>query len=176
MHWRADQIGLPGDRTFPVHIQSHATKNWRERLPSMLVHPMLFQHYLAQPVIFDARRGRGLLTYGEGNYRYGYFTFTLDDDADIIVLTTFLFLTMEGTPEYRLLQSRFGMERRDIEENRLDRPERYFCSDLRFDQDLTRRLGECGLGHLLREAPEIGPLRWPDFAAEFRKYFCLPSV
>lgn len=173
--WRADQVGLPGDRTFPVHIQSHATEQWQKKLPRILVHPMIVQHYLAQPVIFHARRGRGLLAYGEGDYRFGYFTFTLADDADVIVLTTFLFLTMEGTPEYRLLRDRLGMQRADIEYNRLDRAERYFCSDLRFDPDLTRRLGECGLGHLLREAPEIGPLQWPGFAAEVRKYFRLPS-
>jgi hypothetical protein len=176
VHWRADQIGLRGDRTYPVHIQSHTTKRWRERLPDVLVHPMMFQHYLAHPVIFNAKRGSGLLTYGEGDYRYGYFTFTLDDNSDVIVLTTFLFLTMEGTPEFQLLRDRLGMERKDIEYNRLDQAERYFCSDLRFDSDLTQRLSDCGLGHLLREAPEIGPLQWPGFAAEIRDYFCLPSI
>ena len=102
-------------------------------------------------------------------------SFTLDDEANVIVLTTFLFLTMDGTPEHRLLRDRLGMDRKDIEYNRLDLAERYFCSDLRFDPVVTRRLSECGLGHLLREAPEIGPLLWPGFAADFRKYFLLTA-
>jgi hypothetical protein len=172
--WRADQIGLPGDRTYPVHIQSHATKQWEQRLPNHKAHVMLFQYSLDDAVIVEARQGTGLLAYTDGSNRYGYFTFTLTDDGERVVLTTFLFLTMQGTPEYRLLGERLGLLRADIEYHRLDRAERFFQSDLALDPDLARRFSECGLGHLLKSAAEDGPPMWRGVAAGLRKYLGLP--
>jgi len=173
--WRADQIGLPGDRTYPVHIQSHATKQWEQRLPNHKAHVMLFQYSLEEAVIVDARQGTGLLAYMDGSNRFGYFSFTLTDDGERVVLTTFLFLTMQGTPEYRLLGERLGLLRADIEYHRLDQAERFFQSDLALDPDLARSFGECGLGHLLTSPAEDGPLMWRGVAAGLRKYLGLPT-
>lgn len=117
-----------------------------------------------------------MLAYTDDRNRFGYFPFTVSDDGERVVLTTFLFLTMQGTPEYRLLGERLGLSRADIEYHRLDRAERFFQTDLCLDKDLAGRLGECGLGHLLEPAGDFDPLLLRGVAAELRKYLGLPGM
>src|SRR5207302_802619 len=66
-----------------------------------------------------------------------------------VVLRTFLFLTMEGTPEARELSRRLGLSRPDIEYEGLDRLETFLSPSFRADAELAELLRECGCGSLL---------------------------
>jgi len=67
---------------------------------------------------------------------------------DKIVLVTFLFLTMEGTPENHLLKRTLGVASHDIRFTRLDRLETYLTADVIADERLMGVLEKCGCGQL----------------------------
>ena len=63
---------------------------------------------------------------------------------DFVFVRTFLFLTMQGTPEAKCLRQRLGLSRSDIEYYKLDHFFTLSQSDLGDDPDLRRALAECG--------------------------------
>ena len=75
------------------------------------------------------------------------------------VSKTFLFITMQGTPEARRLWEELKLRRPDVEYYQLDRPETFLLSDLVLDPDLSAALGKCGLDHLLANRPM--EFQWP---------------
>lgn len=97
---------------------------------------------------------------------------------DKVLVKTFLFLTMQGTPEARKLRQRSKLCRPDIEYNRLDKLETYAFTDLRQDADLVRIINECGCGSLLDvlDALQLVDFQFPlGYARELKEYLCLPK-
>jgi hypothetical protein len=79
--------------------------------------------------------------------KVGYFACIVCDDS--ILITTFLFLTMDGTPEGEKLWGNLRLGRYDKEYLGLDSLKLFVTSDLRSDTEITGLLNECGCGHLL---------------------------
>jgi hypothetical protein len=68
--------------------------------------------------------------------------------GETVLIRTFLFLTMQGTPEARLLRKRLRLSRSDIEYNELDDFKTFLLSDIKLDPVLVQLFEECGCGHL----------------------------
>lgn len=156
---------------FPVYIQSHALRQLDERLPLVGnegVTTFFLCDAFRQPEVVARRADDWLVSYRVGTHRLGYLVVTLLTDK--IVVRTFLFLTMQGTPEAELLRKKLSLYRPDIEHLELDRMETFLQTDLRKDSGLVRILNECNCGHLLAFKPEYHDVCRTGIAASVRKY------
>jgi hypothetical protein len=176
----------------PLVIQSHALRQLRSRvnLPFMADYlEAWLERSLAQPVIVEGPRagaaGSVMVEYRIHDQRLGYvvLTPTAEHGGDrgagaggVAVVRTFLFLTMQGTPEARMLQQRLRLSRRDVEWLKLDDLAAFTQTDLREDDQLRGLLQDCGCGHLfdLAEDGRFGEASFAPqpkpLAAEVRKY------
>jgi hypothetical protein len=123
---------------------------------------------LREPHIAE-RQGTDLLVeYRLQGSRLGYLIVT--PLPDMVVVRTFKFLTMAGTPEALKLRARLGLSRRDIDWLRLDELAAFTQTDLGWDDELRELFEECGCGHLfaLDDLDLVGAPR--SYAAEVRRY------
>ncbi len=151
--WRPSEMGLQGtDEPCPVLVQSHAINNLYERMgvPRDLNAPMVLMfHALLKPnVIVRQPDGSVLVECTTGAGRVGYFVVRLVKDKFLV--STFLFLTMKGTPEAERLYERLRVGRHTVETLGLDRLETFILSDVAHDKELAAVLKDCGCGHLLQ--------------------------
>jgi hypothetical protein len=81
---------------------------------------------------------------------------------------------MAGTPEFRLLQGKRRLARRDIEYEGLDRVETFMTPGVRAEKDLVKVLEECGCGSLLAlKEGEFPHSRTANLAEELKRYLRL---
>jgi hypothetical protein len=114
---------------------------------------------LAQPRLRPAENREGFLVEaGAPGSKVGYFLVELY--ADFVFVRTFLFLTMQGTPEAKCLREKLGLSRSDIEYYKLDHFFTLSQSDLGEDPELRRALAECGCDHLLDFFKPTERLSW----------------
>jgi len=169
-------FGLQAGRMYPIYIQSHAVRRLRERLsathcPEYAIELGLMTSIFDLAVI-DRQGDRCLIEFHICGIRIGYLAARMVEDK--IVIVTFLFLTMEGTPENRLLKRRLGVTGRDITYLGLDRLETFLSPDVIANKQLMSELRECGCGELLH----LERLRSPQVtengrAEEIRRYLRL---
>lgn len=161
--------GEPGEQREgerPVYVQSHALRQLRERanLPGMgpYLEAWLYQS-LADPLIVERCGGAGgavaaggqqdlLVEYRIREHRIGYLVVTPLED--LIAVRTFKFLTMEHTPEARLLNKQLRLTRRDVDWLGLCDLSTFTQTDLRNDPVLRPLLEACGCAHLFVLAEE----------------------
>ena len=160
--WKSSVIGDNSKNVeLDIYVQSHVFDRLKERLymidcDESLYHENLWQtlklamksppkaKVIRDPFITD----RYLIEFFFHGHRVGYLGAVLCDDR--IVITTFLFLTMEGTPEQRMLNERLGVICADIKHLGLDRLSAFVSSDIQFDPKLKAIFEECGCGHLFK--------------------------
>ena len=133
----------------PVYVQSHALHQLRERLNLPAAGPYLevwLDHSLAQPRVTEQAGKDVLVEYRLRGERVGYLAVTPLPDA--VVVRTFLFLTMEPSPEARALSRRLRLSRVDTGWLGLNDLAAFAKSDLAGDPVLRRTLEACGCGHL----------------------------
>jgi hypothetical protein len=120
----------------------------------------------------ENRGGKYMVAFCIPPYRLGYFTYmAMGED---ILITTFLFLTMDGTPEAKLLEKNFGIVRRDIEHNNLDQLSTFLATDVQNDPKLRAHFEACRCGHLFTMVkPEFRGQLISGYAKELREYFCI---
>ena len=152
-------------------MQSHAIRNLHERVPigdDGLVHDAMWQS-CSSPKVTQNHKGEYLIEYRFIDYKLGYFVAEVVEQS--ILVTTFLFLTMQGTPEAISLFDRLRLRRPDIEQLGLDSLGNYLFTDLQKDSELVSMLEACGCGHLLKLArPETQPDWKSGYARDVRKY------
>lgn len=176
LSWPAEALGRPGDAELAVYAQSHALRQLEQRanLPGMLPYLQTWMSdSLKKPNIVD-RQGRDLLIeYRIQDHRLGYLIVT--PLADLAVVRTFLFLTMEGTPEARKLKRHLKLTRRDVDWLGLSDLAAFTQTDLRQDPVLRPMLEQCGCGHLFEmDAASYAPTPKP-LAADMRRYLRLAA-
>jgi hypothetical protein len=144
-------VDLDHGRKYPIFIQAHGLQRLRERLPFSMQSEAFVNFTLLESLnelSVVERKGKGfLIELRLRGYRIGYLVAQVAQDK--IVVTTFLFLTMKGTPEYRLLEQKLRLSRQDIEHMGLDSITTFLSPDVRADESLTKVLEECGCGSLL---------------------------
>jgi hypothetical protein len=103
------------------------------------------------------------------DYRVGYWCVRFDGQQ--FVADTFLFLTMEGTPEGDQLWRKLRMRRADRERTDLDKLPTFVASDIREDTELVDILTDCGCGDLFKLADALQTeSHIAGSAAYFRSY------
>jgi hypothetical protein len=161
--WNPTKLGIgSNDRDLPVFVSEHAIRRLHERIPVVLDHTVLHRtmcEALAWPELHPAEGVEAfLVAAGEPERKVGYFVVELY--PDFVFVKTFLFLTMQGTPEAKCLRRKLGLSRRDIEYFKLDHFFTLACSDLGDDPELRRALAECGCDYLLDFSDPEGRLSW----------------
>jgi hypothetical protein len=165
-----------GEEALPVFVQGHALRQLHERLDLPGMRPWSEYHMvqsLLNPVRVDVRGGRErgsvMLEYRIQDRKAGYLIVTRIGSR--VLVRTFLFLTMAGTPEGDRLARRLRLTRDEAAWLGLHRLSSLAASDVRDDAELCAMLDECGCGQLVeigRGAPYI-PVA-SGFAGELRKY------
>lgn len=156
--WRPRELGIDRlNEPCPVYVQSHAIDKFKERLAGTRKAPVptsaIFQS-LVNPNIVACTLDRTLLIECATPLgRLGYFLVRFLGDKFLV--TTFLFLTMKGTPEADRLYERLRIGRHTVETMKLDRIETFLLSDIGKDKKISTVLRECGCGHLLSLADHM---------------------
>jgi hypothetical protein len=163
VNWNPARIGIGEvSKEIPVYISQHAISRLQERVPMApflsALHTMMFDS-LAHPTICPAVDQEGFLVelcVAAGKVGY----FLVEVHSEFVFVRTFLFLTMQGTPEAKCLRERLGLSRSDIEYFKLDNYLTLTRSDVGEDPDLRRALAECGCDHLLALEGDGDRLSW----------------
>ncbi len=167
--WKGIDLGFPDDpQEYPVYMQSHALEQVRRRCPcSRIVYPITMS--LIWPKFLPGSRGHFLVEFRHMKDKLGYFVAVRLEGR--ILLKTFLFLTMQGTPESDLLYHKLHLTRRDIEYLKLDELAAFRDPEVRNDPALVKLLNDCGCGHLLTlTAPDLPQEIPTGYAEPLRKY------
>ena len=176
--WNPAKLAIgTDDRDLPVFVSEHAISRLHERLPIALdlaaLHRMMYDS-LEKPRLRPAEGADAFLVEaGQPARKLGYFL--VEVYADFVFVKTFLFLTMQGTPEAKCLRQKLGLSRNDIEYFKLDNLLTLACSDLGEDPELRRALAECGCDYLLDLADPEKRLSWlKRYRDPFRQELGLP--
>jgi hypothetical protein len=114
--WPGNVLGDEKQREYPVYTQAHVIKQFRERVPLTEYERELrysLLDSLEQPKLIAKPTGDYLVEFRFMGQLLGYFGAV--KLADRVVLKTFLFLTMQGTPESEKLRKQLKLVRPDIE-------------------------------------------------------------
>ena len=167
----ASLFGITESGNYPVYVQSHAIKKLHERVPisdGSFVHDAMWQS-LRSPKVTRNHKGEYLIEYWFFDYKLGYFVAEVVEQS--ILVTTFLFLTMQGTPEAISLFDHLRLRRPDIEQLGLDSLQSFLFTDLQTDQELVRIFEKCGCGHMLKMARPEAQSPWESGKArDVRNY------
>jgi hypothetical protein len=176
--WTPGELGI-GDSTkpIPVFISDHAVNRLHQRVPIgplfHILHKMLRRSLEAPRILRGDREGEFLVEAGDPGGKVGYFVVAVTPDFAFV--KTFLFLTMQGTPEARKLRERARLTNKDIRLFKLDNLYTLGYSDLGEDPDLRAILSDCDCGHLLDLFGLETRLSWLDgHRAHVRKAVGLP--
>ncbi|MDP6504668.1 MAG: hypothetical protein QF886_13680, partial [Planctomycetota bacterium] len=174
IHWTAEKIGLGDvDREYPVYVQQHALRRLTERLDCLhdwegIANDGLILS-LDNPVITSGSGGDLLAEYRLMGHKVGYMPAAIFGDK--VVIRTFLFLTMDGTPEGRKLYEKLHLTGKERNHLKWDRLSTFQETDLGKDQELHEILEECGCGHLFDVLPDfVSRDHKPGFAEDARQY------
>jgi len=181
--WPGSVMGLKKERECPVFVQSHALENLYRREArarfikngEWLLHDHLWQS-LREPVLTPMRgqKDKYLVEYNFWRHKLGYLVAHRVDDA--ILIETFLFLTMDGTPEGDALHKKLSLARRDKKALGLDKIHTFLLTDIQFDRELVHLLKECGCGHLFKILKSLPEERcFTGYAEKLRKHLGLVS-
>lgn len=173
---------------YPVYVQSHALRQLRQRVNLPAAAPYLeawLAESLAEPRIVERQESGGgghdlLVEYRVKDYRLGYLVVTPLDD--LVAVRTFKFLTMQHTPEARMLERQLRLKRRDVDWLGLHELTAFTKTDLSDDPVLRPLLDACGCGHLFalaREDRDDGGIDYAPqpkaLAAEVKRYLRLAA-
>lgn len=166
--WDSTQLNLGGPpRSLPVFVQSHVFErlygaegrlNCFAPSDEAMLHEAVYKG-LRQPVVHENRLNPRcvLVEYGLPDCKLGYLVCQVLDNA--VVARTFLFLTMDGTPEGDKLYERLRVNRYDKSHLGLDTLAGLRTTDYSSDPVLRRIFDECGLGHIFEELSFNGIVR-----------------
>jgi hypothetical protein len=149
--WNCSELGIESARQeLPVFIEKHAITRLEERLPiagmRSRVHTLMVES-LHFPVVTRRGPDNYLVEVNLCGHRVGYLAAKVL--PDLVLIRTFLFLTMQGTPEADRLRDKLGLSRTDVERYKLDHFWTLTATNIADDPLLARLLTECGCGHLL---------------------------
>ncbi|WP_320052505.1 hypothetical protein [uncultured Acetobacteroides sp.] len=145
-----------GEAPVRLFIQKHALNRMNERLDYILNEMQYF--FSAKSVvettkvkhIGDDRYLIPVVFYGR---KLGYLVANYVDS--ILVVTTFLFITQEGTPEGMLLNKLTGFKKLDKKYLCIDKLSTFINSDIASKPELVKLLEDANLGHLVDLYEEI---------------------
>ncbi len=159
VEWDPDVLGLPAaSGRLPVYVQGHALRAVTQRLNSFaggdwLMHQHMC-HSLAHPKIVRRDGPDYLAEFRLHDARVGYLPCRLAQGR--VVARTFLFLTMDGTPEGDALWRTLRLARDDKRYLGLDDFRMFVSTDLTLDDRIAETLASCGCGGLVELGRRVG--------------------
>jgi hypothetical protein len=178
LSWTGEQLGRGSSQAqYPIYVQSHALRHLHSRVNLQPVGPYLeawLGESLAKPCIVERQGNDLLVEYRIHKHRIGYLIVTPvaepEGPGGVVAVRTFKFLTMEHTPEARLLEKKLRLTRRDVDWLGLHDLAAFTQTDLIVDPVLRPLLEACGCGHLF-DMEEYDCVPQPKaFAGEMRRY------
>lgn len=151
---------IPVGKPAQVFVQSHALTQLYGRLNAFLREAWMLHEWLWQSLkkpAFAPKKladGKFLVEYRLFQHKLGYLVGQLIDGA--VLIETFLFLTMDGTPEGDLLWKKLKLRKADKDYLDIDTLQFFLVTDVQHDPELVQMLTECGCGNLfqiLKEPP-----------------------
>lgn len=137
----------PGEASLPLYIQPHALHRMSERLDCIDAYLQHFYLYLSlQTPIIEKHAGQKLIAYSYNDKRLGYLL--ADVVNEIVVIRTFLFITMDRTPEGQALQEAIGLEAVDKKYLAIDRLSTFILSDIPNHPDIKEHFMKAGCSDL----------------------------
>lgn len=171
--WPGSALGIEDSKMeLPVYVQKHALHRLEERLREIgpaAAHFWLWSS-LSEPTLVAKDGDHYTIEYRFLQWRLGYLMGRRVGDR--VVITTFIFLTMQGSPEAELLRQTLRLQRRDIEYQGLDELRTFVGTDMLDDPVLQEIFRQCGCGHLA-ELRSMVVQRPAEYAAQLRKYLRL---
>jgi hypothetical protein len=149
--WNCAKLGIASSKAeLPVFIEKHAITRLEERIPLFsrrsLLHGVMVDS-LHFPVLTPCGPDKYLVEVCLSEHKVGYLVAQVL--PDLVLIRTFLFLTMQGTPEADRLREKLGLSRNDVERYKLDHFWTLTATNIADDPLLSRLLAECGCNHLL---------------------------
>jgi hypothetical protein len=141
---RSEQVNLPAGKLLDVYVQSHALNRLSERMEGLitgLLHFNLFDSFDNLKVCKN-KRGDLLFEYRIFGYKAGYFTGEVVNEQ--LILTTFLFLTNNGTPEAEKLHANTGLMKEDKEYLSIDKLSAFLSSDIPGNDQVREVFAQAG--------------------------------
>ena len=173
--WTSADLGLTGpEQALPVFIDGgHALRNLRDRVTvaqdNGMVEDCIWASLRSPEVTWTKEGDKFLVAYRLREHKIGYFVFRALDDMYVAI--TFLFLTMDGTPEGQNLWEKLRLSKRDKQYTGLDRLSTYVLSDMKDDPELAAVFEDCGCAHLFSMTEEeLTDRQLRGSAADVRKY------
>ena len=173
--WTPEDLGFTGsEEALPVFIDGgHALRNLRERVTiaqdSGVVEYCIWNSFQSPKVVRREKEDEFLVEYHLFEQKLGYFVFKMLDD--LYVAKTFLFLTMDGTPEGQKLWEKLRLTKKDKQYTGLDRLSTFVLSDMKGDPELVAVFKECGCAHLFdMTEDELTDRQLRGSAEDVRKY------
>jgi len=159
----------------PIYIQRHTVERMIDRL-DLEGNPQGFAHFLLcdsfkKPIIYkyDASCDTFLVECHYQKSKVGYFVCQIIGNA--VLVNTFLFITMDGTPEGKKVQRILRLKREDKAYLGLDHIDTFLRSDMQSDAYLVSLMKECGCGHLFGLKEKTKSFRSNiSIADEMRRY------
>ncbi len=137
------------DRMLDVYIQSHALIRLKERVDceaSSMLHFHLF--WALKELKIEKLGTQSLIEFRLYQKKVGYLVFDLA--GNIMVIKTFLFLTMDGTPEGDHLREKLGLQAIDKRYLEIDRLSTFIGSDIKDNQELKEHFEQAGCTDLFK--------------------------
>ncbi|MEI6297611.1 MAG: hypothetical protein WCO84_08325 [bacterium] len=154
-----------GDKELPVYVQSHVLHRLEERLPQVpLLQYWLYKSIMEPKIAYVD--GNYLIEYRANRYKLGYLPISIIDEK--VIVRSFLFLTMQGTPEAKLLRQKLNLIRHNIENLKLDDLSQFVTTDIFDDPDLKKVLIECGCEDLSKLRDSVNIDSYEKFAEKMK--------
>jgi hypothetical protein len=147
------QLGFKGkgaDVSIPVVFQQHLIDRLQERIdltPGLMQYAM-FQTFLDPKIRYVKRASSSLVPYKLADQKLGYFVCKWCDNH--ILLSTFLFLTNDGTPEGKKLQKLLLLQKADKQYFKIDSMPHFNSYNFANNDQLSQIFKEAGCGSLLK--------------------------
>ena len=177
IEWTGAMLGTePKDRKYPVLVQRHVLERLYGRDGRLgvvrngepILHEFLWTS-LNTPVFHPHPTDQKLflVEYRIFDNKLGYLLGQIVEDS--VLIHTFLFLTMDGTPEGTELWRQLRLSRGDKAYLGLDDIVTFAATDLRSDPDMVALLDKCKCKHLFDVLKTDEPLR-PGYAQTMKEY------
>ncbi len=136
------------DLEIDIYIQKHAIQRLYERLDCMekfVIHLYLLESLLCF-TIGNNRKGQKLIEFKSGDIKLGYLAYEYVEG--VVVITTFLLLTNNGTPEGDRLQEVLGMQKLDKQYLGIDKLKNLVFSDIVENKQIYDLFRDAGCANL----------------------------
>lgn len=159
-----------------VYIQAHAINRLKERLDVLTTSYIHFYLYraLVAPKIAKTESGQLLIEFHYRSKKLGYLAFELTGNK--IVVKTFLFLTMDGTPEGEKLRKMLGIEAVDKKYLEIDRLSTFVLTDIKDNPEVFDKFVQAGCADLfMLDNEELNAIPRMEKARMIQSYLSVPS-